>query len=54
MKKYNEFNEEVADFYEKQAESWRREQNIGLYILIGCIIALTIVTVGLIISILVV
>lgn len=54
MKKYNEFNEEVADFYERQADSWRREQNMGLYILIGCIIALSIVIVGLIISVLVI
>lgn len=54
MKKYNEFNEEVADFYERQADSWRREQNMGLYILIGSIIALSIVTVGLLISVLVI
>lgn len=50
MKKFNEFNEEVADYYEKQAEKWRIEQDLGLYILLGFIIVLSVATLGIIIA----
>ena len=50
MKKYKEFNEEVAQHYEDEAEKYRINENMGLYILIGLIIVLSVVTLGFIIA----
>lgn len=50
MRKYKEFNEEVASHYEDEAERYRINENMGLYILLGSIIILGIITLSLIIA----
>lgn len=50
MRKYKEFNEEVASYYEDEAERYRIKENLGLYILLGFIIVLSVITLGIIIA----